>query len=171
MVMCKTCGVTNETADFYPSIGTYCKDHWKERVRQNRADRADHYRAYEQSRASLPHRVAARTAYSFTTEGRQKAAEAKQRYAAKKRGGRPPRSERQAMNPAIASARKRARMIAGNAVRDGKLAPWPACAHPEGCECTNVEAHHPDYSRPLDVVWLCPAHHKQAHALARQVLP
>ena len=25
------------------------------------------------------------------------------------------------------------------------------------------EAHHPDYSRPLDVVWLCPSHHKQAH--------
>ena len=28
-----------------------------------------------------------------------------------------------------------------------------------------AESHHPDYSRPLDVVWLCPAHHKQAHAL------
>ena len=26
------------------------------------------------------------------------------------------------------------------------------------------EAHHPDYSRPLDVVWLCPPHHRQAHA-------
>lgn len=29
-----------------------------------------------------------------------------------------------------------------------------------------AEAHHPDYSSPLDVVWLCPAHHKQAHAIA-----
>ena len=27
------------------------------------------------------------------------------------------------------------------------------------------EAHHPDYSMPLDVVWLCPPHHKQAHAM------
>ena len=26
------------------------------------------------------------------------------------------------------------------------------------------EAHHPDYSRPLDVVWLCPPHHRQAHS-------
>ena len=26
-----------------------------------------------------------------------------------------------------------------------------------------AEAHHPDYSRPLDVVWLCPSHHRQTH--------
>jgi hypothetical protein len=31
------------------------------------------------------------------------------------------------------------------------------------------EAHHPDYSAPLDVVWLCSAHHKQAHALINAV--
>ena len=32
-----------------------------------------------------------------------------------------------------------------------------------------AEAHHPDYSRPLDVVWLCSSHHKQAHALAKKL--
>jgi hypothetical protein len=26
-----------------------------------------------------------------------------------------------------------------------------------------IQAHHPDYSKPLDVVWLCDLHHKQAH--------
>lgn len=30
-----------------------------------------------------------------------------------------------------------------------------------------AHAHHPDYSRPLDVMWLCPAHHKQAHMAAK----
>lgn len=29
------------------------------------------------------------------------------------------------------------------------------------------EAHHPDYSQPLDVVWLCQKHHKEAHLIAR----
>jgi hypothetical protein len=28
-----------------------------------------------------------------------------------------------------------------------------------------AQAHHPDYDRPLDVVWLCDMHHKQVHAL------
>ena len=30
-----------------------------------------------------------------------------------------------------------------------------------------AEAHHPDYSSPLDVVWLCSVHHSQTHALLK----
>lgn len=46
------------------------------------------------------------------------------------------------------------------ALRSGKLQKQPCW------ECGSAaEAHHPDYSRPLDVVWLCSTHHKQAHAL------
>lgn len=62
--------------------------------------------------------------------------------------------------------RRKAQLALGNAVRDGRVIPWPVCALPE---CDKApEAHHPDYSRPLDVVWLCPAHHKQAHAAAKE---
>lgn len=32
-----------------------------------------------------------------------------------------------------------------------------------------AHGHHPDYDRPLDVVWLCPKHHAQAHALVREI--
>jgi len=59
-----------------------------------------------------------------------------------------------------------AQVAVGNAVRDGRLFKWPACAVPD-CESTRPVAHHPDYSRPLDVIWLCQAHHKQAHALVK----
>lgn len=60
--------------------------------------------------------------------------------------------------------RRKANVIVGNAVRDGKLTPLPClvCGR-------KAEAHHPNYDAPLDVVWLCPPHHKQAHALARQI--
>lgn len=61
--------------------------------------------------------------------------------------------------------RRAAQVALGNAVRDGRVVPWPVCSVPE-CDC-KPEAHHPDYDTPLDVVWLCPPHHKQAHALVR----
>jgi len=37
------------------------------------------------------------------------------------------------------------------------------------CGSEKTEAHHPDYSSPLDVVWLCARHHKQAHAMSQKI--
>jgi len=48
-----------------------------------------------------------------------------------------------------------------DAVRDGRLERQPC----EECGSTeDVEAHHPDYSNPYDVVWLCREHHRQRHS-------
>jgi len=51
--------------------------------------------------------------------------------------------------------------MVNNAIRSGNL-------HKEPCSiCGNkgfVHAHHDDYSKPLNVRWLCPAHHSQWHA-------
>jgi ribosomal protein S27AE len=33
----------------------------------------------------------------------------------------------------------------------------------ERCGAGRALAHHPDYARRLDVRWLCPLHHKEAH--------
>lgn len=39
----------------------------------------------------------------------------------------------------------------------------------EKCGATEkVEAHHDDYSKPLEVRWLCPKHHKEHHRLERE---
>lgn len=58
------------------------------------------------------------------------------------------------MNP----ARRKAQVMLGNAVRDGRVEKQPCFICGD-----RAEAHHPDYSAPLDVVWLCSVHHKQAH--------
>lgn len=58
--------------------------------------------------------------------------------------------------------RAKANTAVSNAVRDGRLERWPCMI----CGNTKSVGHHPDYDRHLDVVWLCQAHHKQAHALA-----
>lgn len=49
-----------------------------------------------------------------------------------------------------------------NAIRDGKIAREPCglCGSDE-----HVHAHHRDYSRPLDVIWLCARCHHRIHAL------
>lgn len=53
-----------------------------------------------------------------------------------------------------------ARAKAQYAMRLGRLIPEPC----EVCGSTGrVEAHHDDYSKPLDVRWLCRRHHSEAH--------
>ncbi len=53
-----------------------------------------------------------------------------------------------------------ARLVVGNAIRTGKLmaAPCERCGYGVG-----VQAHHEDYSKPLEVNWLCKRCHGQRH--------
>jgi hypothetical protein len=51
----------------------------------------------------------------------------------------------------------KARELAGNAVRDGRLAKKPC----EVCGDPIAQKHHSDYSKPLEVQWLCFKHHRE----------
>lgn len=73
-------------------------------------------------------------------------------------------------NPALARAvnrrwddrnpeKKAAHIAVHNAIRDGRLVRQPC----EVCETVTVHAHHDDYSKPLDVRWLCVKHHGVHH--------
>ena len=74
-----------------------------------------------------------------------------------------------ALSPAGAASKKRwaernpekraAQVTVGNSIRDGKLIKGPC----EICGSEKVHAHHDDYSKPLDVRWLCPQHHSDQH--------
>jgi hypothetical protein len=55
--------------------------------------------------------------------------------------------------------RKRARQMLTNAIKIGYIKPEP-CMLPDCGSNDNIEGHHPDYSKPLEVVWLCRAHHR-----------
>jgi len=53
-----------------------------------------------------------------------------------------------------------AHLAVSAALRHGVIERKP-CEH---CGASKSEAHHPDYERPYDVVWLCRKHHKAVHA-------
>lgn len=148
---CFKCLCEKPLAEFYRHAAmadghlNKCKACTKKDVNDHRQANLERVRAYDRLRGGVEHRVAARKEYAQTPAGRrshQKSLKASAlRY------------------PERAAARIKFR----NAMLAGKVARWPVCAVPE-CAHNKPEGHHPDYSRPLDVVWLCPKHHKAAHA-------
>ena len=55
--------------------------------------------------------------------------------------------------------RIKARDVVCHAIKDGRITRGNCGV----CGKTNAEAHHEDYNKPLDIVWLCKEHHKQRH--------
>lgn len=55
----------------------------------------------------------------------------------------------------------------GKAVREGILVrkPCQVCGAGKG-----IHGHHDDYSKPLDVKWLCPTHHRARHKEIGQLI-
>lgn len=144
---CFKCGETKILAAFYKHKQmadghlNNCKECFKSAVRENRRKRVDYYRECDRKRAMRPDRVAARDEYRKTEAGKAAAIESKRRFV-------------------LANPIKRAAHVSvGNAVRDGKMV-RKSC---EVCGAGRTHAHHDDYTKPLEVRWLCPAHHRQWH--------
>lgn len=53
----------------------------------------------------------------------------------------------------------KARSILNQAVRDGKLIRQPCVK----CQNEKSEGHHEDYSKPLEVIWVCQRCHRKEH--------
>jgi len=54
----------------------------------------------------------------------------------------------------------KAYMAVSNALRDGIITKPSHC---ERCQVEDIQAHHEDYSKPLEVIWLCRKHHLALH--------
>jgi hypothetical protein len=59
--------------------------------------------------------------------------------------------------------KRRAHMLVGEAMKRGDLIRQPCSV----CGKLKTHAHHEDYTKPLDVVWLCPKHHGERHRAMR----
>ncbi|MBY4947042.1 hypothetical protein K6V92_10470 [Cupriavidus respiraculi] len=150
--VCFKCLAEKPLSDFYKHSAmsdkhlNKCKECTKADVARHRQENLERIRAYDKLRGSMPHRVAARKEYRQTEEGKLALARAhkwqKQKF----------------------PDRDKARNAVNNAVRDGRLEKQPCLI----CGAS-AEAHHADYSRPLDVVWLCNRHHREAHAIVKEL--
>ena len=148
MKTCRVCGEDKDLSAFYRqkngSPFLDCKPCWREKVKENRADKIEYYQEYDRKRTDDPKRVAARKAYAESGRyPKEKYNAAKQAYISR--------------NP----SKQRARVSINNALRDGKI------FRPDRCEKCDVSCtphgHHEDYSKPLEVVWLCPDCHGARH--------
>ena len=57
--------------------------------------------------------------------------------------------------------------VLNKAVKSGKIKKMPCSV----CGSTvRIHGHHSDYKKPLNVIWLCPKHHKQLHQKLKRSL-
>lgn len=143
---CFKCGATKPLDAFYkhPMMAdghlNKCADCTRSDVRANRAARVEYYQAYDRNRARDPQRMFEK-------------------------------KEREKLNPPAPRVetdllKRAARVAVGNAVRDGRLKKPPEC---EICAVSDerLHGHHDDYSKPLDVIWVCAACHSLIHSYWR----
>jgi hypothetical protein len=127
-----------------------CIECTKKDVQKHRSENLDAIREYDRKRGMLPHRVNARIVYQKTKNGKDAVSLAHKNYYENY------------------PDRRHASIKMRKAVRNGLVTPWPGCFVPD-CDGGKIEGHHPDYSAPLSVVWLCAKHHKEAHKLFREL--
>jgi len=148
MKICFKCSIEKPLDEFYRHVRmkdghlNKCIECTKRDTRTRYTKEHERILAYDRLRAMLPHRVEARKLY--VKKNPKVIQSHKKRWAEK-------HPDRRSASNAVS-----------NAIRDGKLEKLPCFVCGK-----NAQGHHPDYSRPLDVVWLCPKHHKETHALVK----
>lgn len=145
MKVCRCCGVEKPLSEFYAHAGmkdgrlNKCIECVKSRVKSHRQENLEDIRRYDRIRGRTEERKAA------TKQRRPRYKDKTVEYNKKWR-------ER---NP----EKYKAHCALNNAVRDGIVKKGPC----EVCGREDVHGHHDDYSKPLEVRWLCPDHHKEGH--------
>jgi ribosomal protein S27AE len=172
---CTNCGGLKEVGEFYADgrrpdgLQSECKQCVRDRTARNRAAKTPEERRDTGREAARKYRAR----HPERTDEYQRQYRAKNRDIYRKsakgtyeRNAEVARSEarrRAAESPEAVAARRKVR----DAVKRGDL------VRPERCpkcgrKCV-VQAHHPDYGRPLDIEWLCASCHKLYHLTSDQL--
>lgn len=142
---CNQCGENKRAEDYYmakKARANICKRCANERTKKYRAARPEQYKKTARLRARKRRADGVKFPCELTEKFRLSRISSVQNY--------------RKSNPLKAAAQT----ASANAIRDGKLIRQPC----EVCGTTSkVQGHHDDYSKPLEVRWLCPKHHSAHH--------
>ncbi len=125
-----------------------CKECTKKDAHKHREENLEKIQEYDRKRGMLPHRIEARKLYSLTDNCKQSRKKSVQKYRVNNR------IKQRASNKVAYYLKK------GDIKKE-------LCAI---CGSSNSQAHHPDYNYPLDVIWLCPKHHREEHNRMKEVI-
>jgi ribosomal protein S27AE len=149
MKTCRECGIEKPLDQYYKHKAmadghlNKCIECVKSRVKKYSLENVDRIREYSAKKAKLPKYVAARKEYAKSEAGKLAHKRALQAY-----------RERYPIKAA-------AHGIVQYAIREGRITKQEICSE---CGSTKkIEAHHDDYSKPLDIRWLCEDCHKEWH--------
>lgn len=148
-MFCKTCQQEKDSSCFYNSDKHHCKDCKKAYAKKYREDNIERILVYDRNRVNAKERVQKQKEYKerLRIENPEKYDEIyhslRKRYRAKYK------------------EKAHAENLLNDAIRTGKI------IRPNKCivcqkEC-KPQAHHYDYSKPLDVMWLCVRCHANVH--------
>lgn len=146
--LCRLCNSEKPESDFYKSDKRRCKPCVRAKVKANRDAKSEYYKKYDAMRFQRdPWRAEQNRKRASTPEYKDKIKEYRKRWLEKN------------------SDKRAAHILMGNAVRRGEIIKPSHC---QDCqtECLGkkeLHGHHEDYTKPLDVIWLCVSCHYKRH--------
>ena len=146
MPVCIKCGIERGASEFYPQRRA-CKPCEREQRRIGQIA----YRAKYPDRVREQRKTFLASHPTYWDDWWAANADKAKEYEAKKNARLP--------------ERRKAHSIVCHALERGEIAKPATCSK---CDATRIEAHHVDYSKPLEVVWLCRIHHVEAHRVDAQ---
>ena len=151
MKVCKKCGIEKPIEDFYihnqmrDGYLSFCKDCVKDRVSNHRQENLERIRKYDRNRPNAKERI--KKEYEAIKNNKERY---KRYLENKNKWGKENREKR--------NAHSRVQ----RAIENGLLIKPSTCQICGKCEC-EIQGHHHDYSKPLDVVWVCTECHGKLH--------
>ncbi|MCP3851639.1 MAG: hypothetical protein GY694_15570 [Gammaproteobacteria bacterium] len=158
MKTCSKCKEEKLKSEFYKHSAMSdgylgkCKECTKKDAHKTRNNNLEYYRDYDRRRSHKPERLKLR---GLTGE------ESLFCHVPKTHKAYPKLKTNNGLISKIREPKKRhARSVVNGAIKTGKLTKQP-CAF---CGDIKSQGHHEDYSKPLDIVWLCSKHHAAVHS-------